>query len=387
VKTIRDTNVSPLGYRPWLDGLRAIAILAVFIQHIQHFLYDRQPVLLQFGILGVDIFFVLSGFLITSLLLEEYQSTNSISLTKFYARRGLRLLPALFFFLISMNLYSSLFPHPHEGTSNARLTVGAIFYVTNWLFAFGADSDLFGHLWSLAIEEQFYLVWPLLLTLMLRSRLPRRILAAATLLVIALVCFHRISLIWSGVSLERIYFGSDTRFDSLLTGCLAAMIVSWQIIPKGQIIALTLKASSGISVIVVSAYLLDLLGIPGNSIYKLGFTIFAMAVALFILSVMRMHESMYARVLEWPALVWVGKISYSLYLWHVFAITLTLRLHAPNAIRALLSLPLAIGLAAFSYYVAERPFLKLKSRFHVRQGGKSSSSSELLGRTQAQTVV
>src|ERR1041384_2745519 len=82
-----------LGYRPWLDGLRGIAIICVFIQHIQHFLYDREPIIMQFGVLGVDIFFVLSVFLITTLLLEEFQSANTISLTKFYARRGLRLLP------------------------------------------------------------------------------------------------------------------------------------------------------------------------------------------------------------------------------------------------------------------------------------------------------
>src|ERR1041384_494113 len=135
-----------LGYRPWLDGLRGIAVSMVFVHHLQYFIYKGGPLFgwlpLPFGLLGVDVFFVLSGFLITTLLLEEHRNTKQISLRQFYMRRALRLLPAVTFFLFSMVVYAWVFMPADEAASTARLSVIAILYGTNWFFAFGGGSDL-----------------------------------------------------------------------------------------------------------------------------------------------------------------------------------------------------------------------------------------------------
>src|ERR1044072_1415372 len=225
-----------LGYRPWLDGLRGIAITAVFIHHLQHFIYQGDRLFgwlfLPFGSLGVDIFFVLSGFLITTLLLEEHASTNTINLKKFYIRRALRLLPALFVLLAFTALFALLFLPFSEATTTARLSIIAIFYGTNWALAFGERSDLLGHLWSLAVEEQFYVIWPLALMLVLRFGLARRRLVLLIVSLIVLVCLYRCLLVSPEVDPLRIYFGSDTRADSLLAGCPVARLVGWRMVPR-----------------------------------------------------------------------------------------------------------------------------------------------------------
>lgn len=147
--------------------------------------------LLPFGLLGVDIFFVLSGFPNHNPAFRRTQNNGLISFKNFYIRRALRLLPALLFFLVSMAVFSRLFLPATEATSILRLSVIALLYCTNWAFAFGAASDWLGHLWSLAVEEQFYLIWPLVLSLLLRSRLSKRGLVFLTSAVAVIVCIHR----------------------------------------------------------------------------------------------------------------------------------------------------------------------------------------------------
>lgn len=356
-----------LGYRPWLDGLRGIAISTVFIHHLQHFLYQDGPMfgrlLLPFGLLGVDIFFVLSGFLITTLLLEEHRKTGVISFKNFYIRRALRLLPALLFFLVSMTVFSRLFLPPSEANSILRLSVIALLYCTNWAFAFGAASDWLGHLWSLAVEEQFYLIWPLVLSLLLRSRLSKRSLVFLSSAVAVIVCIHRTLLVSPDVIPMRIYAGSDTRADSLLIGCAVAMLATWRMIPATRTAQFVLRIAGALSVFVITAYLANLFGIPGRSLYTIGFSVFAIAVGVVILRVMLAPGKLYISLLERPTLVWIGKLSYSLYLWHFFAIGITLWIPVPNAARVLLSIPIAFGIAACSFYFVERPFLRLKSRY------------------------
>lgn len=353
---------SCLGYRPWLDGLRGIAITLVFINHLQFFIYQGGPLFgwlfVPFGGLGVDIFFVLSGFLITTLLLEERGRKGEIALKNFYIRRALRLLPALFVLLVCVVLYSRAFMSSDDANSTARLSVIAIFYCTNWFFAFGGNSDLLGHLWSLAVEEQFYLIWPFVLSLLLRSRLTRRTILLLMLSLVAIVCAHRVLLL-SSVTPARVYFGSDTRSDSLLVGCAVAMAVSWQLLPRWTNAAV--KFSGQLSIVVAMAYVFDLFGL-GRTLYGMGFTIFALAVGLFILRLM-VAPSRVVSFLERPALVWIGKLSYSLYLWHFFTIGLTLRLPVANAVRVAISIPISFGMCACSYYMIEKPFLRLKSRY------------------------
>jgi peptidoglycan/LPS O-acetylase OafA/YrhL len=351
-----------LGYRPWLDGLRGIAISAVFVNHLQFLIYQGRPLFgwlfLPFGMLGVDVFFVLSGFLITTLLLEEQQNTDRISLKKFYTRRALRLLPALIVLLVCMVVYSKLFLSAQEANSTALLSGIALVYCTNWFFAFGVNSDLLGHLWSLAVEEQFYLIWPFVLSLILQTRLAKRSTFLFMLGLIVLVCFHRVLLV-STSSPARVYFGSDTRADSLLIGCIVAMVVSWRLLPRWSLRGL--KWAGALSILVIAAYVADLFNL-GRTLYSTGFTVFAIAVGIFILQVM-IEPSRLVSILEWPGLVWLGKLSYSLYLWHFFTIGITVLFPMPNAVRVALSILISLAVASASYYLIERPFLKLKSRY------------------------
>lgn len=352
------------GYRPWLDGLRGIAIVLVFIHHLQHFIYKTVWSFFPFGSLGVDIFFVLSGFLITSLLLEEYSNTGTISLRSFYLRRALRLLPALFLLLTLTVSVAFLLLEYNEAIQTLRLSVIAVFYGTNWVFALtNLGSVLLGHLWSLAIEEQFYLLWPLALTLMLWARVPRPAAITGTAVLVGLVCLHRIILIDSGASLGRIYCATDTRIDTLLAGCVVAMLVNWKVLPGTRFANAVIKALGLVSVCAIVAYVINAGGIPGQSIYTFGLTIFAIACAGLILSVMTVRRSVFERCLAWSPLVWLGKISYSLYLWHFLSIYVTLLIPCSNIIRVIISIPITIGAASFSYYVVERPFLRLKQRY------------------------
>jgi peptidoglycan/LPS O-acetylase OafA/YrhL len=211
------------GYRPQLDGVRAIAILPVVTYHAW--------VVPRGGFLGVDIFFVLSGFLITTLLVEEAQASGRISLPHFYFRRALRLLPALFVAALGYVLLSSLevavSGHTHAGTPLGDVFKGAaygVLYVQNILIATGTAMPLaVGHLWSLATEEQFYLLWPLALVIALRLGLSRRTLTILLVAAVAALNIDRIDLMLGSASFQRVYFAPDGHFDVILIGCLAGL--------------------------------------------------------------------------------------------------------------------------------------------------------------------
>ena len=204
---------------PELDGLRGIAILAVVVHH------HLTPFSLSGGFLGVDLFFVLSGFLITGLLLSEFEKTQTISLRKFYMRRVLRLGPALFLYLVAclcVTYYTQLIDFKTE----LKLIGLAIAYATNWRLALGWDPTLdpTAIIWSLSIEEQFYVVWPLLLFACLALKIRRRFIGLGLVVVIVAILLHRYDLLESGSSLTRLYYGTDTRADALLVGCLTALL-------------------------------------------------------------------------------------------------------------------------------------------------------------------
>src|SRR5688572_4557652 len=164
-----------LGYRPYLDGVRGVAILLVLVCHI-----PNLP--LQGGFIGVDLFFVLSGFLITSLLLEEWRATGNVSLGAFYARRALRLVPALLLVLGAAVLLSELRESRTAANATWTSALMTLFYSANWFLAYGAyPRKELSATWSLSVEEQFYLLWPLLLLVMLRLRCSRRTMAGVVI--------------------------------------------------------------------------------------------------------------------------------------------------------------------------------------------------------------
>ena len=222
---------APLRHVPALDGLRGAAVAGVLLFHADHLLG---------GFLGVDLFFTLSGFLITTILLQEATRTGAIRLGAFWARRARRLLPALFALLIAVAVYAAVWARPTElGAirSDAFATIG---YVANWhsIFAGHGYWDLFAapspfrHTWSLAIEEQFYLVWPLLVLLLVRCvRSARRRPPALFGVSVALA---GASLVWMGALYrpghdpQRVYLGTDTRVGSILLGAALASLLLWR---------------------------------------------------------------------------------------------------------------------------------------------------------------
>lgn len=289
-----------LGYVPALDGLRGIAIALVIGDHFFG---------LTGGFFGVDIFFVLSGFLITTLLLEERDKTGGISLRAFYARRARRLLPALATILMLSVLFAVMDPL----SLHVRLWgVGATsFYVANVY-------EMLGHrlpgeisqTWSLSQEEQFYLVWPAVLLFAFRRRVDVARLAWILLGLAVGVALWRVALVLHGAGSARLFFGPDTRADGLLLGCALAAArragIVWRAL-VGRV--LPAAAIAGAAVIACA------ISMPQDSqaSFMVGFPIVEVATSVLILAALNSRAP--AALLSWRPLVGLGTISYSLYLW------------------------------------------------------------------------
>src|SRR5215217_4061345 len=214
-----------LGYRPALDGLRGIAILAVLAFHTHHIFGSS---ILNGGNAGVDIFFVLSGFLITALLLEEWQTSGEISLRGFYWRRVLRLVPALLVVLVSLYLFADVFlPIGEAGATRRSIPVAFLYASDVGLAFFQLRLGSLQHTWSLAMEEHFYLAWPLFLIAALKLGASRKRLVVITLSLAVASAIHRAVLHQLGALPVRTYYGIDTRADALLIGCATGMCVCW----------------------------------------------------------------------------------------------------------------------------------------------------------------
>jgi peptidoglycan/LPS O-acetylase OafA/YrhL len=347
-----------LGYVPALDGLRGFAILAVI-------LYHAQVPLFRGGFIGVDIFFVLSGFLITSLLVREFYSQHHIDLKNFYVRRVLRLGPALGVFLASFASLSLLMLGAEQARAHIIDTLIALFYFTNWSWAFHIHpSHFLAHTWSLAIEEQFYIIWPLLLIALLRLIRSHRNVIFAVILLLLSSWLTRIFLAVGGASLDRLYNGLDTRGDELLTGCLLGIVLSSNLMNEHrqhqlESVLKFIGPLSAISLIVCSIFM------RWQSIYMYyygGFLVIELSVSIIILDIFLSRKSLVNRILLMKPVVWIGRISYGLYLWH-FLIFSTMRGLGFRRIDVITGgTCLAFLVASASYYFLERPVLKLKSR-------------------------
>jgi len=209
-----------LSYTPALDGLRAIAIVAVMIYH-------ASPSLMPGGFAGVELFFVLSGFLITGLLLREQQCHGRIHLGFFYARRVLRLLPALLLMLTIVTTFAWCVLPAGFGSRTLTDALLALGYCVNWARAFDMrGASLLGHTWSLSIEEQFYVLWPITLILLVKRTGNSRSLTRVLGLSAAVAVIYRILMLTGGASGVRLYNGLDTRADGLLLGCALAAALS-----------------------------------------------------------------------------------------------------------------------------------------------------------------
>jgi peptidoglycan/LPS O-acetylase OafA/YrhL len=308
-------------YNPALDGLRAVAILLVLLSHTGA---------VHGGLIGVDVFFVLSGYLITSILLRELRETGDISLSNFYWRRALRLFPALSI-LAAFEVTRSLF-NPH-GAEIRESVLAAALYLQNFDNVFGfTHLGLMGHTWSLATEEQFYLLWPLVLPLVF-SRKPLVWLGAA---VVAMLIARMLPL---GYSRPAIDFSPDLRPVGLLIGCAIAfrpiLAPRWVALPA--LVALFVLAAFEEHAVILAPLMASLI------------------------------TAVLIGALQWPSFLghaslrYAGKISYGLFLYHVPILTLGQKfVHGPVALAGLVALSFVA--AALSYELVEKPFLRLKDR-------------------------
>ncbi len=352
VTTQRDRRLSELlrhRHLPGLDGLRAIS---VFVVIVYHFGIDAVP-----GDLGVSGFFVLSGFLITWLLLRELQHSGTISLRQFYARRFLRIFPAYYAFLAASFLYDRLrgdfWPH--------GLGWSGLFYFVNYFNAtHGHPNSSVAHAWSLSIEEQFYLLWPI--GLLLLSRAGRSWLAPALVAVIAAVVAWRSFLfLHVHIGVAYLYNAFDTRFDNLAVGCLLAVCADREWLAR---LASRLSASALLPLLTVALLIWSRVGTSDQYHYTLGYTVDALLMATFILQILLLADTPVWRWLEHPVVRYLGTISYPLYLWHEWGRALGTHFPAGGRVGQFSAGVIAsIILASGSYFVIERPFLKLKNRF------------------------
>jgi peptidoglycan/LPS O-acetylase OafA/YrhL len=355
-----------LGYRPALDGLRGVSILAVIALHARHPVHPNVSI--GFGraaAIGVDVFFVLSGFLITSLLLEEWSGSHTISLKKFYLRRALRLLPALVVFLAVTVAYSLIFVSRSYGIEAGRDALTALFYSSNWAHIIDLQRPgIFTHTWSLSIEEQFYLAWPILLLWLLRHSSSRNSLFCWVVLGVFLSVMVRIVLATAGADWLRIYCGTDARADSLLLGCLVAALVSSGLLRNKARVKALVKFSAWFSVMgLVFLCFYDVSNRYSRD-FDLCFVFFFIScfAALIIMELVLSETGWLSRIFSLPPLIYIGKISYGLYLWHYVVFGLTPQ-EWPLARQRSLGLLLTASFTLASFYLLERPLLRLKRKF------------------------
>lgn len=330
---------------PALDGVRGVAILLVMGHHFE------VPIL-RSGFVGVDLFFVLSGYLITSLLVREFTRSGGIDLPRFFGRRALRLLPAL----VVLLLLWSPFLRPVE----IAATLGYVFNWTVVLHLLTGDSSILGHVWSLSVEEQYYLAWPGLLGSLLARRWSQRRLAA-TLVVVAIALGFWREILWShGVGSGRLYYGTDTHLDGILLGSALGLVDPARVREWAQ-------RRSGwchLATLVASAVVLAVLARDDSDygfLYPVPGAYFTVVVAWTVLlaRVVIVPWAPLVRVLGARPLAQIGQLSYGLYLWHV-PILAQLIPHGPAWEMALPGIALSLVCASMSRRFIEQP---LQRRF------------------------
>jgi len=358
-------DLRQLGTVPALDGLRGLAVLLVMMVHLQLLLPFEQTGIgaidgfIRGGYLGVDLFFVLSGFLITALLLNEMGGTGWIRFGAFYIRRALRLLPALYVLLAAHVIYAQLNDLPAR---DEYLTVrAAVLYMSNWQVVI--DPTVVAHeltqLWSLAIEEQFYLWWPAILVSFLGPRRSARTVGLLLGGAILAVAVWRYWLLNEGaVYWTELTVRTDTRVDALLIGALLASLWVRRATPERGV-----DGAAWAALIVLFGCVAVFRG-PDDIGYEGGLTVFALAVGVVVLALV--NGTWGGRwFFEIRPLRAVGRVSYGLYLWH-YPIFYAVGIHGTdlsNRVRVATALALTTVATLGSWYLVERPALRLKSRF------------------------
>lgn len=347
-------------YMPGLDGLRAIAVLGIIIYHL-----NKQW--LTGGFLGVDTFFVISGYLITSLLLKEYDDTGIIKLKSFWIRRLKRLLPAVIVLLMVVGTATLLLKSDNIIRVKHDI-IAAIFYVSNWWYI-AKDVNYFEqfsfmplkHLWSLAIEEQFYIFFPVILVTLLLT-IKKRYKIGFIFWGVSIISLGLMMFIYSiNGDHSRVYFGTDTRLQTLLLGVILAFL--WPPFKlkndPPKVVKYVIDSIGSLSFIVL-ILLFFIINDETNWIYDGGFYLISILTLFIIASVV--HPSTWiAKIFSNPVLVFIGKRSYSLYLWHFAVISFVHSYYVDGQIPVyvyFIDISLTIIFAELSYRFIETPFRK-----------------------------
>ena len=343
---------------PGIDALRGVAVLAVF-------LYHANVSWMPGGFLGVDVFFVISGYLITSLLLSEYRNRGHIDVVQFWLRRARRLLPAVGV-MIAVTMVVAALLTPEDVADLRGDAVASLLYVQNWhliltdqsYFEQFARPSLFRHLWTLSVEEQFYLLWPVAfaigMTLFGRRRLIAGVAAGALLSTLLMALLYHV-----GSDPVRAFYGTDTRAAPLLVGVVLAFVWNPTTLGTraGRWAPLVLDA---VGVVALWLVILDFTRLHDfdSGLYRGGFLLLAIWTGLLV-AVLAHPAAQIGRLLATPPMLWLGLRSYSFYLWHWPVVILTrpgldVPLHGPGL--TILQFAAVAGLSELSYRYVEQPF-------------------------------
>jgi peptidoglycan/LPS O-acetylase OafA/YrhL/CubicO group peptidase (beta-lactamase class C family) len=321
-QTAQPAPTARIPYLPGLDGLRAVAVTGVLLYHAGLGALG--------GFLGVETFFVLSGFLITALLLAEWRADGRVDLRAFWWRRARRLLPALFA-LLALTLLAASVLLPEEVADLGAQTLAALAYLMNWHLIATQQSyfdptmrpPLLQHLWSLAVEEQFYLLWPLLFAFGI-ARLGRRGMLLATLTGAAASTAAMALLAEPGADPSRVYYGTDTRAAGLLLGAALALVWTPGVAPRLEHpVAGRLLDGAGLIALAGLGVAYALVNEQDPLLYRGGFTLVALATAVVVAACTHSRATLLPRLLGLAPLRWIGQRSYGIYLWHwpIFMLT------------------------------------------------------------------
>ena len=350
------TETRRFAYQPALDGLRALAVGSVIAYHL-------DAGVAHGGFLGVDTFFVLSGFLITSLLIGEWGESRTIHFAKFWLRRARRLLPAVLLVLFAIAVYAAVSAPATQLNQLRGDGIATLFYGANWRFIVSGQSyfTLFTtasplrHMWSLAIEEQFYLVWPLITFACLWLARGRHWLLATVCVVGTAASALTMASLYQRADPSRAYYGTDSRAQLLLVGCLLALVLArWSPTTARARTAVSVAGTVGVGYCFFAwTQITD----TAPWMYRGGYLLFGLAVTAVITSAVQPRRFPVRAALSVGPLVWVGRISYGLYLWHwpVIVICSPDRVGLDGWQLTVVRLALTFGIATLSYYLVELP--------------------------------
>ncbi|WP_430535756.1 acyltransferase family protein [Listeria rocourtiae] len=348
-------------YVPSIDGLRALAVIAVIAYHLSFGWASG-------GFLGVDIFFVLSGYLITNILLSQWEKNERIDLKQFWIGRFRRLIPAVYLMIIIVVVFAVIFNRPLLATLRGDATASFL-YLSNWWFIFHNVSyfDSFGtaspikNLWSLAIEEQFYIIWPVFLYGALKF-IKKPTIILRIIVIAAILSAILMAVLYSpDGDPSRVYYGTDTRaFGLLLGGALAFVWPFTRLSPHIPTSAKVAVNFAGTASVAIFLFCIATVNEYDSFLYRGGMFLIAINAVVMIATIA--HPASYlSKLFSFKPLRWVGTRSYGIYLWHYPIITLTTpitEVGTPNIVRAALQVVATLAIAELSYRFVETPIRK-----------------------------